>query len=226
MVGTIFVNSLSNICSNVAKNVVLAVEANHKKYDVTVLGNHEHLMTEWGVHISVGTVMYEQNKDVVLQFAPKHEVKDNLDNADNADDSVEGQVAVTAASPSKMYEVGAHSLTYISLRSGEVVNGAVKCFDDDNNPSDKQTDVHTFRLRACDVLRECMTDAKIRNFDAAQSKLRALIAEIQQFNNGAKDKYIADLLEDLTGQAFEAISNAEYYSLVEHKISVVSYSIV
>jgi len=61
------------------------------------------------------------------------------------------------------------------------------------------------------VLRECMTDAKIRNFDAAQSKLKALIAEIQQFNNGAKDKYVSDLMEDLTGQAFEAISNAEYY---------------
>jgi len=58
---------------------------------------------------------------------------------------------------------------------------------------------------------ECMTEAKINNLDGAQSKLRALINEIRKCQNINKEKYIENLLEDLTGQAFEAISTQEYY---------------
>jgi len=211
MVGTIFVNSLSNICCNVAKDVVLAVEADHKKYDVKVVGNYQHLMTEWGVRISLGNIMYEQNKDAVLQFIPKDDAKEN--DEDNAEDvtveAVEGQMDAIAMTPTKMYDVGAHSLTYFSLRTGAAVNGAVMMIDDDKDG--KSTDMNTFRLKACDVLEECMTEAKINNFDGAQAKLRALIDEIRKCKNVSKEKYINDLLEDLTGQAFEAISTKEYY---------------
>ena len=214
MVGTIFVNSLSNICSNMAKNVVLSVEADHNKYDVKVLGHHHTQETSWGVQITLGNVQYEQNKDIVLQFEPK-EAKDNGDAAaeqeESTVDAVEGQMDAIAITPTKMYDVGPQSLTYISLRTGQVVNGAVQCFDDDE--SGKDTDVHTYRLKVCEVLTQCMADAKINNLDAAQSKLRELIAEIQHNKSVAKEKYIEDLLEDLMGQAFEAISSVQYYSM-------------
>lgn len=209
MVGTIFVNSLSNISSNVAKNVVLSVTTNHKTHDVKVLGNYQHQTTTWGVQITLGNVMYQQNKDVVLQFTAKDEAKDNDQGPEEVMDGVEGQMDAIAITPSKMYEVGTESLTYISLRTGNVVNGAVQCFDDDKNG--KSTDMNTYRLKSCDVMNECMTDAQIKNLDAAQSKLRALIAEIKGNANVAKEKFISDLLEDLTGQVFEAVSSAQYY---------------
>jgi len=216
MVGTIFVNSLSNICSNVAKNAVLSIETNHKTHDVKVVGNYQHQMTSWGVQITLGNVQYQQNKDVVLQFTAKEEAKDNDNDSGTVEeeeeevmDGVEGQMDAIAITPSKMFEVGTESLTYISLRTGTVVNGAVQCFDDDKNG--KSTDMNSYRLKSCDVLTECMTDAQINNLDAAQSKVRALIAEIKGNKNVDKEKYIGDLLEDLTGQAFEALSTAEYY---------------
>jgi len=211
MVGTIFVNSLSNICSNVAKDVVLGLETNHKTHDVRVLGNYQHQMTSWGVQITLGNVMYQQNKDVVLQFTPKEEAKDNGDNAEDEDamNAVEGQKDAIAITPNKMHDIGPQSLSFISLRTGQKVDGAVQCFDDDKNG--KMTDMNTYRLKACDVLTECMTDAQINNLDAAQKKMRALIDEIKDNHNVKKEQYIAGLLEDLTGQAFEALSTAQYY---------------
>jgi len=64
---------------------------------------------------------------------------------------------------------------------------------------------------ACDVLRECMDCMKINDIDEAQQKLKDLIKKLKANKLINKEKYIIDLVADLTGQAFEAISKKEYY---------------
>merc|ERR1719464_1251797 len=56
-----------------------------------------------------------------------------------------------------------------------------------------------------------MDCCKINDFDEAQQKLKDLIKHIKANKLIAKEKYILDLVTDLSGQAFEAISKKEFY---------------
>eukprot|EP01083_Nonionella_stella_P075874 206471_1 len=199
-VGTIFVNSISNLCCNVAKNVVVKVETN-SKYNVQVIGGHSHLMTSWGVQLDLGTVMYDQNKDIVLQFTPKSA-------ADQQDNTVDEE-GKEGSNGEKLYDVDVNSLNYVSLRQHKVVKTAIDCLDDDND--NKWTQMTYYRLLACDVLRECMECMQLNDMDDAQKKLKSLIKEIRGNQAIAKEQYIVGLLADLSGQAFEAISKKEFY---------------
>merc|ERR1719464_619257 len=56
-----------------------------------------------------------------------------------------------------------------------------------------------------------MDCCKINDFDEAQQKLKDLIKHIKANKLIAKEQYVTDLITDLTGQAFEAISKKEYF---------------
>mmetsp|Transcript_2219 Transcript_2219/g.3609 ORF Transcript_2219/g.3609 Transcript_2219/m.3609 type:complete len:710 (+) Transcript_2219:57-2186(+) len=210
-VGTIFVNSISNLCCNMAKNCLVKVETNHDKYEVEVVGGYDYLQTSWGVQINLGCIMYEQNKDVVLKFTAKQPGNnDNNDNNTTEDEGKEGQN--DAAGNGAMYEIDVNSLNFMSLRSQQLVQKAADCIDDDKDTNDKATEMHYYRLKACDVLRECMNSMKLNEMNEAQTSLKDLIKEIQAKKELAKEKFVKDLLADLTGQAFEAISKKEYFN--------------
>eukprot|EP01084_Bolivina_argentea_P280435 479600_1 len=180
MVGTIFVNSLSNFCCNVAKNVVLRVAMNTKK-EYQIVGGYPHQVTAKGIEINIGNVMYGQSKEVIIRWAPNKEGGD----VDVNDTSI--------------------ALSYISLRNNKAM--------DTNAYADACDKRHTqrsyYRLMSCDVLREAMQSIQSTNeVDAAQAQLKQLIKEIEMIQ---KDAYLSDLMTDLKGQCFEAISAAEVY---------------
>eukprot|EP00486_Rosalina_sp_Unknown_P009133 CAMPEP_0201579808 /NCGR_PEP_ID=MMETSP0190_2-20130828/27649_1 /ASSEMBLY_ACC=CAM_ASM_000263 /TAXON_ID=37353 /ORGANISM="Rosalina sp." /LENGTH=449 /DNA_ID=CAMNT_0048014787 /DNA_START=98 /DNA_END=1444 /DNA_ORIENTATION=+ len=206
-VGTIFVNSISNFCCNMAKNCVVKVETNDKKYDVTVLGDYDFLKTSWGLQINLGNIAYDQSKDIVLKFDPKQE-DDNNDDNNTFDEGKEGQNE-GAVDGDSMYDIDVNSISYISLRQNKLMNVAAECFDDDTN--NKSTEMNYYRLLACDILRECMQNMQLNDMKDAQTKLKELIKQIQSNKSISKEKYIKDLLQDLSGQCFEAISKKEYY---------------
>jgi len=68
-----------------------------------------------------------------------------------------------------------------------------------------------YRLLTCDVLRECMKSMKINDMDKAQKSLKELMVLIESNQDIKNEKYIKGLLEDISGQAFEAISKKEFY---------------
>ena len=192
-VGTIFVNSICNFCCNAAKNTVVKIETNRK---VQVVGSYQHQMTSWGLQVHLGNVMYGQSKSVILQFDPKGAKESN-------DEQNEGQT------DDKVYDVGVESLNYVSLQSNAFMKAAAKCFDDDVDG--KQTQMNYYRLLACDVLRECMDCMKINDMQMAQGKLKELMALIRSDKQVGKEKFIVGLLEDLSGQCFEAMSEKAAY---------------
>jgi len=110
-----------------------------------------------------------------------------------------------------LYEISVKSLEYISLQSNVKIMQADKCFDDDLDGT--KTAKHFYRLTACDVLRECMDCMKINDMNKAQDALKALMSSIKSDKRiSSKDKFIEGLLEDLSGQCFEAISKNEFYN--------------
>jgi len=209
MVGTIFVNSLANLCCNVAKNTTLKLEANHARYDVTVLGGYDTQRTSWGVQINLGNVMYGQNRDIVVDFTPREQVAD--DEADEANtEDVEGKEQ-PGADDGSPYSLDADALSYISLRTSAPVKSALSCLADDNAGTGQATRRHYYRLRVCDELRECMGAMNLNDMDSAQKRIRDLITEIKGDKVVSGDAAVAGLLADLSGQGFEAISKREYY---------------
>ena len=210
-VGTIFVNSISNFCCNVAKNTVVKVESNTKKYDAEIIGDYEYQQTSWGFQINLGNIMYGQNKDVVIKFTKNS----NYNAADDDDNTIDNEGAEGApgggggGNDNDMYDVDVNSLNYISLQTNKPVSAASVCIKDDDNG--KLTEMNYYRLKSCDVLRECMSCMKLNDMDDAQKKLKDLIKEIDSNKLIKKEKYIDGLLQDLRGQAFEAISKKEYY---------------
>ena len=61
MVGTVFVNSVSNILVTMAKNVTLSIEGKCK-----VMGGFPTQYTTWGAIVNVGNVQFDQEKNIVV----------------------------------------------------------------------------------------------------------------------------------------------------------------
>jgi len=215
-VGTIFVNSISNLACHVAKNCVLKISADPEKYDIEVYG-HDASVTSWGAQIQLGSIMYGQNKDVVVRLAPKASAGNTVVDSTEQEQQ-EGKEPgqndandVVSASGGGADEPQ-YDLEYLSLRSKQVIrvsgDDALSTDDDANGTA---TQMSYFRLRACEVLRECMKDMKLNEMKAAQQKLKDFIKEISAAKQVAKEKYVQDLLKDLEGQAFEAISKKDFF---------------
>merc|ERR1712228_87032 len=167
-VGTIFCSSISNICSNVAKNVSVVIGVNMKKYDPLVIGGYDYDQSNDRIVINLGNLMYGQNKDIVIKL----ESKENEE--DDADDLNEGDEGDLNKQQDVLFNVELTSLNYISLRNNKFIGTASKVFDDEIE-NDKMTEIHYYRLLACDVMRECMDCCKINDLDEAQQKLKDLI---------------------------------------------------
>ena len=69
-VGTIFVNSCSNILATCGKNLTIKFEnaPGFKIDDEVVLGNYKHNITSWGVEVKIGSIQYGQTKTMVLKY--------------------------------------------------------------------------------------------------------------------------------------------------------------
>jgi len=205
MVGTIFVNSLANLCCTVAKNVTLKVEAKHEMFEVKVLGGYDAVSTSWGVQINLGNVMYGQNRDIIVDFTPKEPPLEKDHTIDAEEEGKEGAVGDVDTAP---YSLDADALSYIWLRTSSPMKCAISCVCDDDAQVTRR---HYYRLRACDELRECMGAMKLNEMDSAQKKVKAMIKDIKADKLVKGDVAVAGLLADLSGQGFESISKREYY---------------
>eukprot|EP01059_Diplonema_ambulator_P023180 TRINITY_DN3859_c2_g1_i1.p1 TRINITY_DN3859_c2_g1~~TRINITY_DN3859_c2_g1_i1.p1 ORF type:complete len:745 (+),score=199.01 TRINITY_DN3859_c2_g1_i1:58-2292(+) len=70
LVGTVFVNAISNQLAKCCRNAVLNIEetGSCKLAKAPVQGGYEHTRTSWGVQIRLGDLVYGQPKDVIVCF--------------------------------------------------------------------------------------------------------------------------------------------------------------
>ena len=217
-VGTIFVNSVSNLCANAARNVELTLNV-PKDSSFSVLGNFKHTVNGEKVKIDLGSVMYGQNKTVMIKFDKDDDDDDddddNNEKKNNQNGENEGQVDTNIPDDSKSGDlndvksmVDESSLEYISLKTGKQVTKAVSYQIKKNK---KQSLINYYRLKSCDAIREAMESMQLNDKDEAQTNVKKLIKDMSKDNKVKNDEFIKDLLKDLKGQVFEAIETVAAY---------------
>jgi len=184
-VGTIFVNSLSNILSTLATNVALSIEpVNGAKFpEGALIGNPSHqTTTTGGFLVPLGSIRYGQSKDLVVRVVPGPKTQPYL-------------VA---------------TLTYQDPRSDSKQKKMVveATLQDGGN----EVLVHSYRLYFVDRLRTVTALCKnnINKLEEAKKTIQGLIDQISA-SPVKNDPFMVDLLKDLEGQTMEALSRGEYF---------------
>jgi len=75
LVGTVFVNALTNVLVTSAVNATLSLEHQHSCKIEKLLGGHNNVSSSWGLTIPIGTLQYGQTKDFVVKLAKSKETK-------------------------------------------------------------------------------------------------------------------------------------------------------
>jgi len=191
LVGTVFVNSLSNLLTTVASNVTLSIEPlNGAKFvDSGVLGYPSQNIS-LGKELRLSTVKYSQSQDVVLHMSfPKEETN-----------------ILWEGDPKPYLRA---TLTYDHVLTGNTIVKIVEGV----TPLQDGTEIekHHFRLLFVDGVHNAMQLMKKHQISEAQALINQLIRNIQ--NSSIKDNpFIVDLLKDLEGQTTEAFSREDWYT--------------
>jgi len=183
LVGTVFVNSLSNALSTMVTNTVVALEPANGATISKIHGGYPTNTASWGAEIHLGTCKYGQSRDVVVTMTvPNTEVK-YLDT----------------------------TVTYVPVgsTSAERLTGELVGIDD-SLQVDMQKFRCQFVDTVQEAHGICVAGGN-RVSDAANDKIAQLVGEITN-SRVSGEKEIKGLVDDLTGQVTEALSRQDWYT--------------
>lgn len=174
-------NAISDLLSTAAIQVSLSIEPSSGSIK-KLIGNPHHDSASWGAKIQVGSVKFGQPRDFLVELP--------LPDDHNAE-------YLTA------------TLNFVDPFTRE--SGEITADGNARNVSEKDTLTHLFRLKAVDAIRAAfkLCEDNPGSKDAAKG-LAELIEEISK-SSIVEDEYIVGLLEDLKGQATEAVSRSDYF---------------
>lgn len=181
-VGTVFVNAISDLLATAAIQVTLSLEPNNGAKIKSVVGTPRSDTTSWGAKIHVGSVKFGQSRDFVVEMSFPQSKSDDY-------------ISVT------LNYVDPHSRQPATLTTDGTTY----------NSNEQESLKQLFRLRAVDAIHQAITSSNAQpGSEAAKAVISNLVSEISK-SSVASDEYIVALLEDLTGQATEALSRADYF---------------
>eukprot|EP01125_Pyxidicula_operculata_P008023 TRINITY_DN2707_c0_g1_i1.p1 TRINITY_DN2707_c0_g1~~TRINITY_DN2707_c0_g1_i1.p1 ORF type:complete len:698 (-),score=116.16 TRINITY_DN2707_c0_g1_i1:47-1894(-) len=187
LVGTIFVNTISNLLTNAATNVVVDIEplSNTKIVGEQSPGGYPTANTSWGRQLRIGSLRYGQSKDIIIPITVPPTLGES-------DPFLRATVKYNDPIGRKLNTI--------------VVEG--KELDDTNNISK-----HKLRLQVVDTINRIMDLANQKQYPAAVDmvKMLAQLLEGLKSNFPDDDGYINGLIADVKGQIAEAVSREEYY---------------
>lgn len=196
-VGTVFVNSMSNLLSTMARDVTVKLEAlNGATFVGTgVVGGHPHsAQSATSISVMLGSIQYGQSRDLVVRML----VPPGAVDAGYLRTSLD---FVTAAGPIS---------TPGALGSGK------------SNPAEfPVVEQQSLRLQFVDCVREIMKVVTLSAIDRAQGKKLPLadaqamvqtLADLVGNSKVADEEQMMALLEDVQGQVCEAVSREEWYT--------------
>ena len=182
-VGTIFVNSMSNLLSYVALNVVVEIDkSNLQVKESDLLKYYDKKTNEQSLEIKLGSVQFGQNKEIVLPVTFN----------DNENKVLKG------------------NLKY-SNPFGESFNAAFNCKI--VNTNDPKAHINYFRVQSATKMLDAVDYLQTNKDDlkSCSSQIDTLLHEI--VNSPVKDnQYIKDLVTDLKEQVSIALSKKEFYN--------------
>lgn len=186
-VGTAFVHATSNLLATMATNVTLSLETKNGATIVTdkegaLPGGYPFELTSWGGVASLGSIQYEQSKDVLFRVKLPEGVS--------------------------LADFGTFTVKYETKSSSEPVTLSVDSDKSvlDHNP--EEVEVQYFRLATVDVIKEAMKSTP----KGKNAKVEELIKKISSSGSAKSDKRVKALLEDLKGQVSEALSKQEWFN--------------
>ena len=201
LLGTVFVNSISNQLAKCARDTIVNVEECEGfklAKGPCVLGGYQHTRTSWGVTINVGSMQYGQTRDVVVLMA------------DPADDAPLDRVQVSCFDLEKRERV--------PVAASPLAPGADKACP---------AEVHALRLRAVDAMREIHAAMKVPHGTAPGARptpngavpqgvgdvLSAMLHDLTRLDCSP---LLSDIHKDLDGQVREASARVAFDKWGKH----------
>eukprot|EP00494_Astrolonche_serrata_P006186 UN06203 len=199
LVGTIFVNTVSNVLSTYATELVVKIEHSNGSKVVDVFGTHPQVDTSWGAQIHMGSLFSGQSKGIVVRMKKKLKEKSEGEKEKIEEDDDETYLCATA-------EFRPRGTTKLSKLTEEIKGGGTV----------HEVEIHRRRLEFVTKVAEGMKQAKADDHPkAAATLMRNFVKEIEAselYKWKAKgDQRFLDFIKDISGQAVEAFSKKEYY---------------
>ncbi|KAI6661511.1 Von willebrand factor type A domain protein [Oopsacas minuta] len=183
-VGTTFVNAMSNSLSTIARNIELSIETGKGTTIVTdengeeIGGGHPCTPTTWGAKVSLGPLLFGQERNVLFHVRVPEEVTENMLNVTIEYTDYNGKSNKLNAELKLSQEVPA-SVMIQYLRT-------------------------TFVNSTQQAIKQSATDLK-----TSQKTIQDLSREIST-SEVKSDKFVGDLLKDVTEQTTEALSRSDW----------------
>jgi hypothetical protein len=222
LVGTVFVNAISNLLSTMAYSTELCLEAvDGAEFapEPCVLGGHLATLTpERRLQVNVGTLQFGQSKDVVvrMRFGTKTTAlpakKMPFGRYKNKDESQSPSAATAVVNNNPYLNV---SLTYKTRNSTGAPKDCTYCMTCTERTVGSEVEVQCHRLNAAYSISQALSMVLQDESDQSQlDRAKALISDLSTEIKGSAtsdDERNQTLLEDLDGQVSEALSRPEYF---------------
>lgn len=186
MVGTAFVNCVSNMLVTMARNVSVSLEPQNgaKIIDGGLLGTFPVQQTSWGAVVNMCSLQYGQAKDLVVRMTVPP-------------DTINGNKPFLTATVK--YDVPGSQIPVESIAQLSLVG-------DTPTP---EADVHRYRLAFTECIGKVLELMKENKMPQAQQLVQKFADEIRSLKSA--DDRLKALLADVTGQVSEAISKREWW---------------
>eukprot|EP01126_Amoeba_proteus_P066604 TRINITY_DN967_c0_g2_i2.p1 TRINITY_DN967_c0_g2~~TRINITY_DN967_c0_g2_i2.p1 ORF type:complete len:396 (+),score=76.24 TRINITY_DN967_c0_g2_i2:409-1596(+) len=191
LVGTVFVNAMSNILSTAANMLTLTLEPLHGSSFVFDaygrLGGHQVTRADGKVTLKLGTMIFGQQTNIVFQMA---------------------------SLPDPNVQFLKVKLNYhpVQPNSAENRNKEVELTAWRSLQDDAQVKSHFYRISFVDHVREVINFMHLNASTEAHEKLTQLIKLISGDDSLSGNDFLQNLLKDLEGQVTEAISKTDWFS--------------
>jgi Mg-chelatase subunit ChlD len=240
MVGTVFVNTMSNLLATMARSVVLRLQSlgnsefddepdnsepdESKTQKVSFVGSRQpcvlggHLATftqDKKLEVCVGTLQFGQNKDVVVRMrlgtSQRFQLPSKKTPFGRYKDKTDGYAADTANNVEDKTPYLCATLTYMARNHEGAPTVYTTKVDATSRSVSADVAVQIHRLNAA----QSISKALALTLDTAQSEqastvISDLVSSIRS-SSSASDDRVQSLLEDLEGQVSEALSRQDYF---------------
>eukprot|EP00808_Paulinella_micropora_P010179 g72599.t1 len=228
-VGTVFVHAIANLLATMSRNVKVSFELEGDLQLVPgqeVLGCHQVQLTDWGVQVSLAGLQYGQNKHVLIRVQKNGATPGEGDatpgatpgegeaepgapvaEAGETDVSVSVKYETHQSNQGEAIQVGPVRAELAGLgREGKVEEGK-------GDGAATEILVQRLRLLCVEAIQKTTKTPKHQlDLTSQQAVIRAAVKEVKEAKGRvASDPRIKGLLEDMSGQASEAVSRGDYW---------------
>mmetsp|Transcript_102794 Transcript_102794/g.209493 ORF Transcript_102794/g.209493 Transcript_102794/m.209493 type:complete len:706 (+) Transcript_102794:97-2214(+) len=185
-VGTVFINTMSNILVTMAREAHLDLEPEEGAEILAVKGGLTSLSTGSGVRVNLGTLQYGQSRDVIIRM--------------KIPASVPGEAFVVGK---VQYEIAAGV-----KQDSNTIEASANYVESDMC----KVEPHAHRASFVEALKAVMDSRNDRcgSLQTAQAEMRRL-AELVAMSQSAGQEFVQALLEDIKGQSTMALSSDEWF---------------